>query len=202
MNQDEKYSQLEQRITELENQVKTLSQLLPLVEQISTLEKIQNNFTLIEDVDRYSPLRNLLAAGDFKGADRETARVLLEKSGEDRDSLTPDDVRKFSCNTIRVIDRLWRNYSQDCFGFSIQIQIYLEEGGTRESLIAQDINQLMKFGDRVGWRINNQWQTGTYDQWDFSVAAPKGCFPAIWWSSPYGAKMVNFFFVRLLECKI
>ncbi|WP_013323085.1 GUN4 domain-containing protein [Gloeothece verrucosa] len=209
MNPEENYILLNQRIAELESQVESLSKLFPLVEKIAQLEKIQesinkieSNFTLIEDIDRYSPLRNLLSVGDFKAADLETTRVLLEIAGEDRQSLTPDDIRKFPCSAIRVIDRLWKIYSDDRFGFSIQLQIYQEIGGTRESLIAQDMGLLIKFGDQVGWRENGEWQGSTYEQWNFSLSAPKGCFPVKWWSSPYGAKMVNFFFVRLLECQV
>lgn len=209
MNQEENYAQLNQRIGDLESKVESLSKLLPLVEKVAQLEKIQesierfeSNFNLISDLDRYSPLQDLLVVGDFKGADHETARVLLEISGEDQQSLTPDDIKKFPCSAIRIIDRLWRTYSQEHFGFSIQLQIYQELGGSRESLIAQEIDYLIKFGDRVSWRINGEWQISTYEQWNFSLSAPKGCFPVKWWNSPYGAKMVNFFFVRLLECEV
>lgn len=208
MNQEENPQQLSQRIAELEAKVESLSKILPLVE-IAQLEKIQekidqfeSNFSLIEDLDRYSPLRDLLKAGNFKAADQETARVLLEISGEDRQSLTPEDIKKFSCSTISIIDRLWRQYSNDRFGFSIQLKIYQELGGTRESLIAQEIGLLVKFGDHVGWRVDGQWRGSSYEEWDFSLSAPQGSFPVQWWSSPYGAKMVNFFFVRLLECKL
>ena len=41
-----------------------------------------------------------------------------------------------------------------------------------------------------------------YNDWDFSLAAPSGCFPAHWWKSPYGLKMVTFFFARLITCDL
>jgi hypothetical protein len=58
------------------------------------------------------------------------------------------------------------------------------------------------FAQQVGWLVEGKLRFEDYDHWDFSLNAPAGIFPAIWWKSPYGLKMVTFFFIRLLDCRI
>jgi hypothetical protein len=111
-------------------------------------------------------------------------------------------MQKFSCNVLQVVDRLWRDYSQNRFGFSVQLQLYQKAGGNADTLRAQSADLLQKLGDVNGWRVDGKWQGDNYEQWDFSLAAPVGCFPGVWWKSPYGLKMVNFCFLRLLECQL
>ena len=176
---------------------------LTLEDRVAKLEqRLDTMQLLLSDFYRYGKLQNSLLAGDFKAADEETVKIILEVSGQDRDTLTPDIIQKFPCDILRVIDRLWDTYSQGRFGFSTQLRIYQKLGGNINTLRAQDNSFLFKFGDQVGWRVNGQWQSETYDQWDFSLAAPEGCFPAAWWNSPYGAKMVNYCFTRLLTCDL
>ena len=59
---------------------------------------------------------------------------------------------------------------------------------------------LRKLGDKVGWRENGQWKT--IDQAKHLMEDPVGCYPVVWWSSPYGAKMVNYFLNRLFTCDL
>ena len=176
---------------------------LTLEQRVAELEqRLDNMKMLLSDVYRYGKLQKLLIAGDFKAADEETSNVLLEVAGQDRDSLTPDMFQKFPCDVLRVIDQLWITYSKGRFGFSAQLRIYQSGGGDINTLRAQDNSFLAKFGDRVGWCVNGKWQAEMYDQWDFSLSAPEGCFPAAWWNSPYGAKMVNYCFTRFLACDL
>lgn len=182
------------------------SKLAEILTQVQTLNKrvsyLEETIKLLSDVDRYGNLQQLLIAGKFKEADEETTRVILEAVNRTRDNLKPDDMSKFPCSTLRVIDRLWCDYSQNRFGLSIQLSIYLEIGGNLDTLRSQDVAMLEKYGDRVGWRKNGQWQGDNYPNWDFSLSAPIGCFPAIWWKSPYGLKMANFCFMRLISCNL
>jgi hypothetical protein len=180
-----------------------------LTEILSQLQSLNNRVTyleeklkLVSDVDRYGKLQSLLMAGNFKEADLETTSVILDAVAKSRDDLTPDDMTKFPCNILKVIDRLWRDYSGDRFGFSRQLAIYQEVGGSLETLRAQNGQILEKYGDQVGWRKDGKWQGNAYDNWDFSLSAPVGCFPAIWWKSPYGFKMATFCFIRLINCEI
>jgi hypothetical protein len=184
---------ISQQLTEAHQQIQTLSERLTLVE---------DQLILISDVDKYSPLQRFLKAGDFKAADRETTAVILATASKQRDTLTPDDMSKFPCTVLQVIDRLWKTYSQGRFGFSVQLSIYLEIGGSIDTLRAQDVPLINQFCDRVGWYDKGVSRANNYEQWDFSLAAHLGAYPAAWWKSPYGLKMATYCFMRLLECQI
>jgi hypothetical protein len=197
-NQEEDYAQLRDRLTELEAKFQHFSQLFTLPERVT---KIEDTLLLVADVYRFGRLQELLAAGDWQQADRETIRVILLVTGaSDLESITPNDVRQFPCNELHVIDRLWTNYSQGRFGFSVQAQLYQSVGGSLETTIAQDYSVIEQFGDRVGWRVNGNWQK--CDDLDYTLNAPIGCHPSRWWNSPFGAKMTNYFFARLITCEL
>lgn len=169
-----------------------------LVTKVASLEKKLEDITmLLSDVYRFGKLQELLRSGQWKEADEETTRVMLEITGKsNKEVLTPDDVKEFPTTPLKVIDNLWRNYSHDRFGFSLQLKAYLKLGGTLDTLRAQDLGMLRKLGDEVGWRQNGDWIKG--DEVNFSQDLPPGFLPGNWWNSPYGAKMANFFLTRLL----
>ena len=180
-----------------------------LAEILSELHSLRNKVTnleeklkLVSDINRYSQLQEFLKAGNFKEADQETSRVILDAVNRSRDDLTPNDMKQLPCTILQVIDKLWRDYSSDRFGFSIQLRLYTEVGGSLDTLRAQNMGILEKYGDRGGWRKNGKWQGDNYPNWDFSLSAPEGSFPAIWWKSPYGFKMATFCFMRLIECDL
>ncbi len=176
-----------------------LSEIKSLKDKVTNLEE---KLKLVSDINRYSQLQEYLKAGKFKEADQETSRVILDAVNRSRDDLTPNDMKQLPCTILQVIDKLWRDYSNDRFGLSIQLSLYMEVGGSIDTLRAQNMGILEKYGDRVGWRKNGKWEGGNYDNWDFSLSAPEGSFPAIWWKSPYGFKMATFCFMRLIECDL
>jgi GUN4-like len=183
------------------------TQLSEIVEQLRSISErlghIEDKLMLVTDIDRYGKLQEFLKAGKLEEADTETSEIILTVANKDRETFTPNDILSFPCDVLLVIDRLWKTYSKDRFGFSIQMSIYLDIGGNTESLLAQDVELLRQFGERVGWRTDEGWITEeTYSQSDFSLNAPVGFFPAVWWKSPYGAKMVYFCFTRLLSCNL
>lgn len=187
--------------TEITSQLSAiLNQLSSLSERVANLE---DKLMMVTDVDRYAKLQKLLAAGKFKEADQETTNIMLEVAGHgDRDSLSPEDIQKFPCNAIAVIDRLWLTYSEKSFGFSVQLRIYESLGGSLDNLRTQDTKILQSFATQVGWYANDKGQFDNYDNWNFTLTAPVGCFPAAWWKSPYGLKMVTYFFTRLINCDL
>ena len=184
---------------ETPNLAEILNEVKLLKDKVTNLEE---KLKLVSDINRYSQLQEFLKAGNFKEADQETSRVILDAVNRSRDDLTPNDMKQLPCTILQVIDKLWRDYSSDRFGFSIQLRLYTEVGGSLDTLRAQNMGILEKYGDRVGWRKNGKWQGDNYPNWDFSLSAPEGSFPAIWWKSPYGFKMATFCFMRLIECDL
>jgi hypothetical protein len=186
--------ELHSRLTKIEEQLSQLS---------AVLEDIQEQLILVTDIERYNNLKNFLKEQNFKAADQETTKIMLDVAGEDRDNLTPDDLNKFPCNALSVIDKLWRKYSNDKFGFTVQLQNYYDVGGNIDTIRAQNIKVMKNYAQKNGWLDENQNpRSDDYENWDFSLSAPKGCFPAHWWKSPYGLKMVTFFFSRLIACEL
>ncbi len=114
-----------------------------------------------------------------------------------QENLKPEDIQNFPVNVLKVIDKLWLKYSKGRFGFSVQLDIYKSLGGSLETMISQDKKLTEKWGEKLGWRVDNQWQK--CENLDYSLGAPVGCHPSQWWNSPYGSKMTNFFLMRLLK---
>ena len=192
---DEGQNELRARLEAVEARLEALTQ-QGLTERLARME---DKLMLITDIERYQTLQGLLKVGKLLEADDETVRVIMQEAGKtDREDLTPDEVKVFPCSVLRIIDRLWTTYTGGRFGFSIQLKLYQEVGGTLETAIAQDLDVLRKLGDKVGWRENGQWKT--VDQAEHRMEDPVGCYPVVWWSSPYGAKMVNYFLNRLFTC--
>jgi hypothetical protein len=116
---------------------------------INTLQVVREEIS-----NRYKNLLNYLANGRWREADEETGNVMLEVAGQkERGYLYPDDLNKFPCEDLRIINQLWLKFSGDRFGFSVQKEIYESLGGTRE----YNWEVWEKFGDRVGWRKGDEW---------------------------------------------
>ncbi|MDZ8053862.1 MAG: GUN4 domain-containing protein [Aulosira sp. ZfuVER01] len=132
----------------------------------------------------YTKLRDLLAARNWKEADRETHKVMLQAVGRsENDFILIDELSNFPCTDLHTIDRLWVKYSNGRFGFSVQKNIYLEVGGklnaeqTEESIDEEIENRLKAhndFCDRVGWREESSLATSNCD-----TADPIGHLPTL-----------------------
>jgi hypothetical protein len=187
------------RLSAIESQLQQFGQILTTISD--RLARSEANLDLVTDVQRYKKLQDLLAAENFREADWETIRIIQSVTGEpELEEITPDDMRQFPCSALRVIDNLWHTHSQGKFGFSIQIKIYQSVGGSLETTISQDRHLIEQFGEQVGWRAENRWIK--CDDLDYTINAPEGCHPSRWWNSPFGSKMTNFFFNRLITCEI
>ncbi|NMG20877.1 GUN4 domain-containing protein [Brasilonema bromeliae] len=152
---------------------KKIHSLLSTVFQASELLKAPDSINVQKDFD-YTKLRDLLKAGNWKEADRETTAILLKAIGTKIEykniniAVTLiDDI--FLNPVLHNIDALWVEYSNGHFGFSVQKHIWLEVGGKvnykTERLLA----------DRVGWRVQGKWLC--YSDLTFSLNAPKGHLP-------------------------
>jgi len=124
----------------------------------------------------YTKLRNLLAEGKWTEADFETYRVMVKVAGrESEEWLRAEDVENFSCQDLGTIDKLWVEYSNGNFGYSVQKQIYQSLGGTKE----RNQQVWIAFADQVGWRKDgkwlNWWQTGFHNRGPYD----RGYFPSL-----------------------
>lgn len=127
-----------------------------------------------KDDSDYTQLENLLAGNKWQEADEQTYDLILKLTQRTRAGgiNTRAIKEKISCEEIRNIDQLWRKYSADKFGLSIQVSIYLETGNNFEGY---DPQSYQIFGDKVGWREARKWKK--YEQLNFSQDAPKGHLP-------------------------
>ncbi|NES91025.1 MAG: GUN4 domain-containing protein [Okeania sp. SIO2B9] len=110
---------------------------------------------------KYFKLREFLAAQKWREADEETYEVILQVAGPEKEGwLRVEDIEKFPCEDLRIIDQLWVKYSLGKFGFSVQKKIYQSLGGRRE----YNREVWEKFGKEVGWCINESWEKVNYDK--------------------------------------
>jgi serine/threonine-protein kinase len=121
----------------------------------------------------YRQLEQLLKAGQWKEADKETTNKMLEVAGRTKEEyLRTEDIDNFPCEDLRTIDQLWVKYSNGRFGFSVQKRIYQSLGGTR----SYDQKVFEAFGDQVGWRVGGSWLC--YKDLKFNQTAKIGHLPA------------------------
>lgn len=196
--------QLDQRILKLEEKKSKNSTLPSSLSESSEIAgailDLKDNFLLVSDLYRYRNLQNYLAERKWSEADTETLNLILRITGKEIEDLTPEDIKQFPCKDLMTIDQLWRKYSENRFGFSIQLGFYQSLGGNLDTTVEQNQALIAEWGHRLGWRENNRWLKCS--ELDYSLKAPVGCHPSRWWNSPYGSKMTNFFLGRLISCRI
>ena len=124
---------------------------------------------------QYNQLGHLLAEQLWQDADRETAKIMSELAGQGKNWLTHEDISNFPCSHLHLIDRLWLEYSQRRFGFTVQKKIWQKLGGN-----------LDKFGCEVGWKNGPGGIAGwrDYSSLLFTENAVMGHLPNAWTRSP------------------
>jgi hypothetical protein len=127
----------------------------------------------------YSELRDLLKAGNWREADKETLEVMLQAANRGSEGwLDANSLRRFPCQDLKTIDQLWVTASKGHFGFSVQKSIW--EECDRPMSYNSDLE---KFIDAVGW--GTQGEILNYSALKFSLAedfgfSPKGELPHGW----------------------
>lgn len=95
-------------------------------------------------------LENYLQQQQWKEADEETAwifyQVMVKEPYKDWEEL----LKNVPCETLREINRLWLQNSNNRFGISIQAEIYQSLGSPSYGDDNWDV-----FGERVGWKQND-----------------------------------------------
>ncbi len=116
--------------------------------------------------EKYHTLADLLATGQWREADEETYRLMITTVGKEEGQwFNNKDLKNFPCEDLLILDRLWVQYSNGKFGFSVQKKIYVECGARLDGKYPSD-KIWEKFGDRVGWRKDNNWVSSSDLQHD------------------------------------
>ena len=148
----------------------------------------------------YTKLEQLLAAGKWQEADRETANKMLEVAGKQKQGwLSEESIKNFSCPDLRAIDRLWVKYSDGRFGFSVQKQIYQSQGGTE----VWDDEVRRAWETAIGWREKAVRNEGRDSERTFNTNAPSGHLPG--WDKVrvgWGVREVPLFFSHAETCEL
>ena len=93
----------------------------------------------------YDPLQTLLRSGKWNEAATMTSTLMLKAGSQlEQGVLTEANTRYFPCNDLLTVDKLWRYYSGDRFGLSVQSNIWVSIGGKNEKSVR-------RFERRVGW---------------------------------------------------
>jgi hypothetical protein len=125
----------------------------------------------------WGKLEKLLGVGQWKEADQETKRLVLELAGREREGwLLPEDPQRLPLQTLAAIDQLWAHYSSGRFGFSVQREIWHRLGcKSSDYLPTQKVSE-NQFGQTVHWRIGNRWLSPS-DGFYYGTQAPQGSLP-------------------------
>lgn len=156
--------QLKSLLSELPSQVSQLVKTeLEKAQLQTTVPMTSQTASSVQDeplsVELYTRLRELLAAGKWKEADRETKLVMLQVSGLEQEAkLDKEHLENFPCDSLRTIDQLWVKYSNGRFGFSVQKRLFESVGGKPG---VDDYKAYCRFGERVGWLVKNCWLSET-----------------------------------------
>lgn len=74
----------------------------------------------------YTKLRTLLSSSKWQEANQETWNVMCQAARKNAGSvLSAEDIKQIACDDLKIIDSLWKQYSQGRYGFSAQNQIYM-----------------------------------------------------------------------------
>lgn len=137
---------------------------------------------LVADIKtrRFGQLEEYLQQGQWKEADFETWRLMLQTYGKELGQiLYANELLNFPCPDLLHIDGLWVKYSQGKWGFSVQKRIYVDCGGKLDSNYP-GAKIWGDFGDRVGWRKKGKW-IYDYDSLTLDLSlSPEGEFPFGW----------------------
>jgi predicted NACHT family NTPase len=151
----------------------------------------------------YQQLETFLKNGQWKEADQETDRLMLQIVGKEADQgLSIEDIQNFPCDDLCKIDKLWVYYSKGKFGFSVQKKVWMACGGIPGEY---DWDVYKKFANQVGWRRSGDWCS--YDEITFLLEGSKHahlpCVILNLDSRGVGeSRRVSFLAQRLVTCNI
>ena len=135
----------------------------------------------------YRDLSALLQKQQWTAAATETDRLVFQVADKSQqmtigtDLLTVEAVKRFPCQDLRTIDRLWRQESHDRFGFRVQLQAAVRQGvSVNYRQIERAPKKWSAFRQTVGWQA---WADRTTDTevepapLKSKTDVPEGMFP-------------------------
>ncbi len=168
------------------------------IEQASRQVSLISKTTGVE----YNRLRDLLKAGKWKEADGETTRMMLQAAGREKEGwFRREDINKFSCEDLGIIDQVWLESNQGKFGFSVQKEIWLQNGSPTPTHPAYKQNESWrKFGRKIGWYLEKKDGGGYYG---IKTSIP-GNLPSDIYNGKWGMWDVTLkdFFSRAAKCNL
>mmetsp|Transcript_12904 Transcript_12904/g.21610 ORF Transcript_12904/g.21610 Transcript_12904/m.21610 type:complete len:229 (+) Transcript_12904:50-736(+) len=122
----------------------------------------------------YVPLATMLATGDFLGADQFTRDNLIKigsKEGSGRPFVYWTEVKDIPSVDLATMERLWLEFSDGKFGYSVQKRIYDVEKG--------DFDRVIK---RIGWTkvdgdLERKLRWFGDNEFMYTMDAPQGHLP-------------------------
>lgn len=116
----------------------------------------------------YQPLQEALIAEEWETADHLTSQILCVLAGAaaiKRKWIYFSEVQAFPVTDLRTLDQLWRVYSEDRFGYSVQRCLWLK--------LNRDWDRLWH---QIGWKQGNAW-TRYPSAFTWRLTAPVGHLP-------------------------
>ncbi len=105
----------------------------------------------------YRELEKLLKAKQWYEADQLTDKLMLKASGREKEGwIDLESIKKFPCEDLQTINRLWVHYSNGLYGLSVQKQIYVECGGKLDFSFPSD-ETWEKFCKATAWKSEGKW---------------------------------------------
>lgn len=154
----------------------------------------------------YAQLESYLAEGNWKEANHKTLEIILKVTGKDAKTvlstsskqanfLDTQEINNFPCQALVKLDKLWLQYSQGHFGFSVQKSIFQE---SMNQLGNYDPITYNHFGKLIGWKNQQQQDWLKYEKLTFTKDAPRGHLPAVplLWANLWNGE----FFSKIKAC--
>ncbi|PZO36076.1 MAG: hypothetical protein DCF19_22480 [Pseudanabaena frigida] len=139
-------------------------------------------------------LQDLLSSGKWQEANSETNLLILKLTNREKERfLRADDIKKIPQIDLLTIDRLWLNYSNERFGFSLQQRIWNDCHASLDI-----INGAYDFGSKVGWCVNNLWLH--WKDMHYSLNAPEGHLPTLLLRERTKRIFLKHFFSHIEDC--
>ena len=133
-------------------------------------------------------LEDYLSIAEWQKADEVTAKLMLKVANQ-LICLTPDDITQFPYEALSKIDELWQIYSNNHFGFLAQAEVFNDCFSLTNSNIILDSKNWQKYGQALGWYLNDQWPNHHHNLKFSLTTSPKGYLPFLpvwqgtWWGN-------------------